>query len=313
MNFVFLMDPLETVIVDKDTSLLLMVGAHRRDHKVFFLPDGGMSLKNGRATFHATELIPQLDEQNPFVEKKLVHLGPDEIDVVFVRSDPPFDDTYLTNTWLLDFLPKRIPIINSPDGLRAANEKIWAAQFTTLVPPTYVGRDKHAMLEFFDEQNDIVAKPTNAFGGQSVFRIKKGDSNVHVILETLTRHGTRDIILQQCVKEFDQGDKRILLLDGEPLGAVLRVHAPGDHRNNLFSGGNPEPTRVTQRDLEIIDTLKPALRRSGLYFVGIDIIGRYLIEVNVTSPTCLQEMNRFYGVHLEEKVIAFAENLVKSA
>lgn len=311
MNFVFLMDPLETVVMEKDTSFILMLGAHRKRHKVYFVTDGDLILQNGRLFFNATSVVPQVNKAMPFVLGKRSLLSDKDVDAVFVRSDPPFDGAYLMNTWLLDRLPKRVAVINSPEGLRTVNEKLWAAQFTDFVPPTLVGRNREQFLTFISDQKHVIAKPTDGFGGQSVFQIKQGDPNTNVILETLTRGFTHDIILQKFIPEAAKGDKRILLLDGEVLGAVMRVHPKNDFRNNLFAGGKAEPATVNRRDEEIIAALKPKLRELGLYFVGIDILGSYLVEVNVTSPTCLQEMNGFTRQRLEDRVISFVEKLVK--
>ncbi|HLD69438.1 MAG TPA: glutathione synthase, partial [Candidatus Omnitrophota bacterium] len=248
---------------------------------------------------------------NPFPQRTPHKLNDKEIDCVFIRSDPPFDSQYLLNTWLLDRLPARIPVINTPSGIRSANEKIWTTQFQGIVPRTLIGRNRQEILDFLLLEKNIVVKPTDGFGGSSVFHIHVLDKNAKVILETMTHHWTKDVVLQQYLQESQEGDKRILLLNGEALGAVLRMHAEDDHRNNFFAGGKPLATDINARDCEIIGLLKPELQKLGLYFVGIDIIGGYLIEVNVTSPTCLQEMNRLYGQKLEEKIIEFAEKLVE--
>ena len=312
MNFVFLMDPLSTVIMEKDTSFNLMLAAYRKGHRVYFLPDGGMTLRDGKIFFHVQEVIPQISSANPFIRKNQVVLNEKNVHAVFVRSDPPFDGQYLLNTWLLDHLPKRIPVINSPSGLRVVNEKIWAAQFTALIPPTLIGRHKQDLVDFIHKHKHVVVKPTDGHGGKAVFQIKAGEPNTNVILETVTENFTRDIVMQKYVAESQKGDKRILLLNGEPLGAVLRLHAQDDHRNNIFAGGKTYSTQITARDKKIISVLKPHVRNRGLYFVGIDILGDYLVEVNVTSPTCLQEMNYLYKQHLENKVIAFVEKLTRS-
>lgn len=309
MNFVFLMDPLETVVQEKDTSFILMLGAHRQGHSVYFLGDGGITLHNGSLHFQTLKVIPEQNQKNPFPQRTPHKLNDPDVDCVFIRNDPPFDSQYLLNTWLLDRLPARIPVINKPSGIRTANEKIWATQFQGIVPRTLIGRNRQELWDFFLSEKDIVAKPTDGFGGSSIFHIHLLDKNAKVILETMTHHWTKDVILQQYIPQAQQGDKRILLLNGEPLGAILRVHAADDHRNNLFAGGKEMATDINHRDREIIRILKPELQKLGLYFVGIDIIGGYLIEVNVTSPTCLQEMNRLYGQKLEEKVIEFAEEL----
>ena len=310
MNFIFLMDPLETVKFEKDTSFILMLGAYKRSHDAFYLSDGGMSLKDGKVFFRVVPVIPQLNPNEPFIQKETVILSQDQVHAVFVRSDPPFDETYLMNTWLLERLPKSIPVINDPAGIRTVNEKIWATQFRPLIPKTILSARKDDLLLFLKKEQDIIVKPTNGFGGSAIFHIRDGDENANVILETVTDRWQKGIILQKYVPEAKQGDKRILLLNGKPLGAVLRVHAKGDHRNNFFAGGKPQPATITANDKKIIRTLCPYLQRLGLYFVGIDIIGKYLIEVNVTSPTCLQEMNRLYGKTLEEQVIRFAEKLI---
>ncbi len=311
MKFLFLMDPLETVHMEKDTTFTFMLEAHKRGHEVYYLPEDGITLQQGHLHFHAVKVKPQVAAHQPFIEERLVNLTDEQIHAVFVRVDPPFDQQYLMNTWLLEFLPKHIPVINGPLGVRTVNEKVWAAQFTNLVPPTVISSNQNKLLEFITQQQDVIAKPTNGHGGKSVFRIGPSDTNTKVILEQLTNNWSTPIVLQRYVHEAKNGDKRILLLNGEPLGTILRVHTRGDHRNNLFAGGKAQPAQMTKRDQEIIATLKPYLLELGLYFVGIDIIGDYLIEVNVTSPTCLQEMNQFYNQHLEEKVIDFVENLIK--
>ncbi len=312
MNFIFLVDPLETVRMEKDTSFILMLGAQRKGHRIFFLPSGGITRRNGASFFHVTKITPRQNKDQPFLKQGSEVLSEGDVDALFIRTDPPFDRNYLLNTWLLDLLPKRIKIINAPSGIRTVNEKVWVSQFTSLIPPTLIGRNTQDMMDFIAKEKEIVAKPTDGHGGKSIFYIKEGDVNINVILEILTQQGMYDIILQKFVPESRNGDKRILLLNGEPLGAVLRVHGQDDHRNNFFSGGKPEKTEITQREYEIINILKPELQRLGLYFVGIDIMGDYLIEVNVTSPTCLQEMNNLYNLQLENKMIEFVEELCKN-
>jgi glutathione synthase len=312
MKFVFLMDPLETVVMEKDTTFILMYGAHNRGHEVYFLGEGEMSLVNGVLNCHAVKVKPQKIAHEPFVIDKPVLLTEKDIGAFFIRTDPPFDGEYLMATWLLDRLAKKIPVVNNPTGIRTVNEKVWATQFSSVIPPTIVSCNKHDLVAFLKTEPDVVAKPTDGFGGQSVFHIHPNQGNTNVILETLTRGWEKEIIVQRYIPGAKDGDKRILLLNGEPLGAVLRQHGDDDHRNNLFAGGKALPAKITPRDLQIVEVLKPELKKLGLYFVGIDIIGDYLIEVNVTSPTCLQEMNQLYDLTLEDKVIEFVEKLVHS-
>lgn len=309
MNFLFLMDPLESVNVSKDTSFIFMVGAARKGHKVFYVPAGGISLDRGRVVFEALPVTPRVDQGDPFERGEWTRLSDGEVDAVFVRSDPPFDQRYLMDTWLLDRLPATVPVVNSPSGIRTVNEKLWATQFTEIVPPTLVTSRRDLCDAFLAEHRKIVAKPTDGHGGQGVFIVERGESNAAVIFETLSDQGRREVILQPYIKEAATGDKRIILLDGEPLGAVLRVHGEGEHRNNFFAGGKPHKAGIAENDLRIIATLRPHLRRLGLHFVGIDVIGDYLIEVNVTSPTCVQEINRLDGVRLEDRVIESVERL----
>jgi glutathione synthase len=305
------MDPLETVIFEKDTTLMIMLAAHARGHEVYYLPEDGISFVEGMVYFHATKVIPQSIAHQPFKEEHAARLSQNDIHAVFIRPDPPVDEQYLMNTWLLDHLPRRVAVINSPSGIRTVNEKVWVSRFKKLTPPTIICANQRDLLDFIGKHKNIIAKPANAFGGASVFHIEKGNTNTKVILETLTEGYNRAIVVQKFIPESKNGDKRILLLDGKILGALLRVHEDGEHRNNLFAGGKPMPATINANDKKIISILKPHLRKLGLYFVGIDILGDYLIEVNVTSPTCLQEINRLYNLRLEEKVIDFVEKLVK--
>jgi glutathione synthase len=310
MNILFLMDPLEAVVAHKDTTLALMVGAHRRGHRTSYLPSGGITLDRGTLSFSVTHVTPSFTSDCPFEILEQEQVADDDVDVIFIRTDPPFDANYLMNTWLLDLLPARVVVINRPSGIRTVNEKIWATRFRDLLPATCVTRQISTMRAFIAEELDVIAKPTNGYGGQSVFHIGAGDQNANVILETLSDNGSREIILQRYVPAAEQGDKRILLLNGEVLGAVLRVHGAHDHRNNFFAGGKPEAVDITTRDRKIVAAVAGPLVETGIYFAGIDVIGEHLIEINVTSPTCLQEMNRLYDESLEDRVIEFAESLV---
>ena len=311
MKFLFLMNPLDQVVIIKDTSFIFMLGAHKRGHDVYYLPLDGITKVNGKLKFAVQKVTPQQVEGSPFIVEDALTLEESDVDAVFIRTDPPFDADYLMKTWLLDSVKDRIFLINDPNGVRTVNEKVWATQFVDLIPPTCVTRSKKEYLSFLDEYEHIVGKPTDGFGGQGVFQIKKGDPNTNVIFETLTDNGARDVILQKYIPEAADGDKRIILLNGELIGAVLRLHGGDDPRNNFFSGGKPVKTEVTDREHEIIATLKPELQKLGLYFVGIDVMGDYLVEVNVTSPTCVQEINRLENVQLEDEVISFVEKQVE--
>jgi len=309
VNILFLMDPLETVSFDKDTSLALMWGAQQRGHHIFYLPNTGLSMTEHGVRFQVSEIEATRNRAHLFREKDRYLFCEDDVDVVFIRTDPPFNEDCLMNTWILNHLPPRIIMINSPAGIRQTNEKLWILQFPDLVPPTLVSQDRSQLLDFLKIHPEAVAKPTDGYGGQMIFRIREGDPNRNVILETVSRKFTRKIILQRYIAQAQDGDKRILLLNGEPLGAVLRQHGPEDHRNNFFAGGSAHEAGISQRDRDIITRIQPYLRNSGLHLVGIDVMGDHLIEVNVTSPTCLQEMNRLYHHELELEIIRYAESL----
>lgn len=313
MKFLFIMNPLDTVVVETDTTLLLMQGAQEAGHEVYYVRENGLSLIDGKVYFQTTKVGVNRGANSPFIIEGEKRLSQDDIHAVFIRPNPPFDTQYLMNTWLLDQLPKKIAVINKANAIRTVNEKIWAAQFHDLVPPTIVSSNKAELLNFIAKHKNIIAKPANGFGGRSVFHIKSGDTNTKVALETLSDTYQEAIILQRYIPEAAQGDKRILLLNGEILGALMRVHSEDDHRNNGFAGGTFQPTIITDRDKAIVRCIGPQLRELGLYFVGIDILGDYLIEVNVTSPTCLPAMNCFYSESLEKKVIGFVEHLITAS
>jgi len=307
MKMLFLMDPLETVDYLKDTTFAFMLGAKARGHECFYLPESGITLDGNTARFDVRPVVPHDDPEHLFDVSPATLMT--DVDAVFIRNNPPFDAQYLMNTWLLEPLSERVAVINSPAGIRGANEKLWAMNFPELMPPTQVTSSLEQFQAFLSENETIVAKPTDGFGGQGVFIIRGEGLNARVIFETLSHNETRHVVLQGMVADAARGDKRILLLNGEILGAVLRVQEGDDHRNNFFAGGKPHPAEVTARDREIVDALKPRLAAMGLYFVGVDILGDFLIEVNVTSPTCLQEINRLTDQRLEDRVIAFAETL----
>jgi len=201
MKFLFLMDPLETVIFEKDTTFMMMLGAHTRGHEVYFLAEDGISLVEGKVYFHVIKVIPQAVAHMPFKEEHSARLSQDDIHAVFIRPDPPVDEQYLLNTLFLDHLPKHIAVINSPSGIRTVNEKVWVSQFKKITPPTIISANKSDLMDFIAKHKNIIAKPTNAFGGQSVFHIKTGCTNTKVILETLTDRYNKAIVVQKYIPE----------------------------------------------------------------------------------------------------------------
>ena len=313
MIFVFLMDILEEVVRIKDTSYLFMLESYKRGYDTYYLRNKGISLLEKGLSFEVKKIKPlPTKEKNPFeILETDITLNQREVDAVFVRTNPPFDQSYLNNTWLLSLLDKRIFCINSPNGLREVNEKIWLNRFDSFSPKTIITQNINYFNSFLAKQKTLIAKPLNGFGGQGVFIIKENDSNKHVIFETLTNNFSQKVVLQEFVKEASKGDKRVLLLNGKILGAVMRVNKGKDHRNNFATGGEPQACEVTQKEKLIIQTLAPKLKQLGLDFVGLDFLGEKLTEVNITSPTCLQEINRLYNKSFEKEVINFVEEKVK--
>lgn len=285
-----------------------MLEAQRRGHSLFILERGDLSLKEGKlmARSRAASVID--DPAKPFTLSAYQKQPADSFDILFIRTDPPFNTDYITDTWLLSQAGKKPLVLNSPHGLRTINEKIWAAQFSDFTPPTLITSQMAEYRDFLKQHQTVVVKPTDGFGGSAVFMVKADDKNAAVVFETLQK-ASGYVIVQGYIPAATEGDKRILLLNGEVLGAVMRHHSGEDHRNNFAAGGKAQKATITATDRAICAALKPHLLQLGIFFAGIDIIGRKLIEVNVTSPTCLREMQRFYTENLAEKVIVAAEAL----
>ena len=310
MKMLFLMDPPETVDIKKDTSFAFMEVCHARGHEVYYLPKGGITLDRGDVLFDVTEVTPQRVPSQPYVSGESTRLSDADADALFIRPDPPFDEEYLVNTWLLDHATERCVVVNNPAGVRTVNEKLWATRFVDFIPRTLITRRQADYAEFLARERQVIVKPTNGHGGKSVFRVQDGDLNANVVFETLSDMGRVEVVVQEYLPAATEGDKRILLLNGELLGAVLRVHGEDDHRNNFFAGGRAVEASITDRERRIIAAVGPELVKLGLWFVGIDIIGDTLVEVNVTSPTGIQEASEFAERNLSEDVVEFVEGLV---
>lgn len=302
MHFAFLIDPPHSLKIAKDTSFALMLESQAQGHAISLLERGDLELEQGRLFCHARRAAVRDTEENPFTLQAKEKKPADDFDILFVRTDPPFNTGYLTDTWLLSHAGKRPLVLNSPQGLRNLNEKIWAAQFTDLTPATLITASKGEFLRFLAKHRRVVMKPTDGYGGSAVFVVMANDKNAAVTFETLQNQSDY-VIVQEYLSAAEEGDKRILLLEGEILGAVLRLHDESDHRNNFAAGGKPFATSITAAERELCERLKPHLLREGIFLAGIDLIGEKLIEVNVTSPTCLREMQAFYAENLAAKII----------
>ena len=307
-HYVFIMDPPSTVLVDADTTFALMLEAQNRGHRVDHCLVKDLYLRDGRVFARTSRAQMQRVAGQPLVLSPATDLCLEDVDVVFVRKDPPFDSQYLYCTLLLEHLEGSTLVLNRPAGLRRANEKLYACRFPQLMPATLVSSDKSRIKSFLREVGGRgVIKPLDGAGGSGVMTLTEGDLNLNAIIEATTREGSRLSMAQAFLPEVTEGDKRILLLDGEPLGAIMRVPQQGDVRSNIHVGGHVEKAEITAADQRIIATLAPALRADGLYFVGLDVIGGRLTEVNVTSPTGIQQMERLDGKNYCSQVIAWAE------
>lgn len=303
-----IMDPIEKIDIDKDTTFVLMLEAEKRGHELYYMELDDLFFRGSTPGGHFRRVhVARATPHYRFGRADAQPLS--GFDVVLMRKDPPFDLKFFFATHLLSLVDeKKSLVMNHPHGLREASEKLYALHFPELTPETLVSSDMARLKEFMAEQGgEMIVKPLDGYGGSGVFYLHRKDRNVNSILETATANGQKMIMAQRYIPEVRKGDKRIIVLDGEPLGAVLRVPREDETRSNIHVGGRCVKTDLTPRDREICRLLKPHLQRLGLYFVGLDVIGNYLTEVNVTSPTGVQEINALNGVRLEVQVVDFIE------
>jgi glutathione synthase len=310
------MDPPERINRYTDTTLVIVEEALARHHEVAVCTPGDLWLEGdalGAAYQHALLPLPGAPEAPGLrVGRHSAALVHERFDLVLMRKDPPFDLPYYFATLMLERLRGRVRVVNDPRGLRDANEKLYALNFPQLIPPTLVARGQAALLDFMHRQGgEMIVKPLDGCGGAGVFHVSASDRNTHSILEASTDFGKKAVMAQRYLPEARQGDKRILLLDGEVLGAVLRVPREDETRGNLHVGGTPQKSELQPREREIVEAVAPRLRADGLWFVGLDVIGGFLTEVNVTSPTGVQEIDRLEGRsgsdRLEARVVDWLE------
>lgn len=287
------MDPIATINYKKDTTLALLWAAQDRGWKLFYMEQSDLVLQDGEPRARMRALRVHRDAQHWYdVSEPQIGLLAD-LDVVLMRKDPPFDNEYIYSTYILEAAEKLgVLIVNQPQSLRDCNEKMFATQFPQCCPPLLVSREKTLLKEFHKIHGDVVFKPLDGMGGSSIFRVRHDDPNLNVILEVLTNHGCNTIMAQQYIPAIVDGDKRILMIDGEPVPYCLaRVPMAGESRGNLAAGGTGRPQPLSERDQWIAAQVGPTLRAKGLLFVGLDVIGDYLTEINVTSPTCAREID----------------------
>ena len=292
------MDPLDSIDVPGDSTLAMLLAAQDRGHDIFYYTPTDLTLRDGRLLARGATLTVRDEPGNHFdlSNHRVVDLS--DLDVVLLRQDPPFDMSYITTTHLLDRIHPKTLVINDPSHVRNAPEKIFVLDFPELMPPTLVTRNLEDVKAFRDEFKDIIVKPLYGNGGAGVFRLQPGDNNLASLIEMFHLAWREPFMVQEYRPEVREGDKRIILVDGEVGGIINRVPAPDEARSNMHVGGRAEAVALTDRDLEICAALAPELRRRGLIFTGIDVIGPYLTEINVTSPTGIREVKKFGGADI---------------
>jgi glutathione synthase len=303
-----IMDPIEKINIDKDTTFVLMLEAEKRGHGIYYMELDDLSIRGAIPEGHFRRVsVARATPHYRFGASASRPLS--WFDVILMRKDPPFDMKFLFATHLLSLVDERkCLVVNHPRGLREANEKLYALNFPDLIPETLVSSDITRLKQFMKDQGgEMIIKPLDGCGGSGVFYLNQKDRNTNALLETATDNGKKPIMAQRYLPEIRKGDKRIIVLNGEPLGAVLRVPRDDENRGNIHVGGRCVKADLTPRDREICRVMAPSLKKLGLYFVGLDVIGSYLTEVNVTSPTGVQEINALNQVQLESEIIDFIE------
>ncbi|WP_319781602.1 glutathione synthase [Oceanisphaera sp. IT1-181] len=294
------MDPIQSINIKKDTSFAMLLEAQRRGYELWYMEMGDLSLRGGDSFGRMAKLTVKEDANQWFTldEPQLLPLS--DLDVILMRKDPPFDTEYIYATYLLERAEEKgTLIVNKPQSLRDANEKLYTAWFSEFTPTTLVTRSAMDIRAFHEEHSDMIIKPLDGMGGASIFRVKQDDPNLGVIIETLTEHGTRYCMVQTYIAAIKQGDKRVLVVDGEVVPYCLaRIPQGGETRGNLAAGGLGVAQPLSDSDRRIAEALGPTLKAKGLIFVGLDIIGDKLTEINVTSPTCVREIEAAFPVNI---------------
>ncbi|HFD88228.1 MAG TPA: glutathione synthase [Gammaproteobacteria bacterium] len=300
-----IMDHISTIKSYKDSTFAMMLAAQNRGWELFHILQSDMAWREGKIIANAQSVSVRDDNSHWYDLEPPCELDMEGLDAVLMRKDPPFDMEYIYTTYLLEALEaSNVLIVNRPRSLRDVNEKFFTTRFPQCAPPQIITRDPERIRQFLSEHKEIVVKPLDGMGGASIFRIDEGDLNTNVILETVLDHGRKTAVAQRFLPEYTQGDKRILLIDGEPVTwALARIPAKGEARANLAAGGSWEGVALTERDHWICSQVAPELKERGLIFVGLDVIGDYLTEINVTSPTCIRELDQLYDLDIGGQLI----------
>ncbi|KAB5620590.1 glutathione synthase [Pseudomonas sp. S44] len=308
------MDPIASISYKKDSSLAMLLAAQERGWSLFYMEQRDLYLGAGQARAQMRPLKVFADPARWFELGDEQDSALSELDVILMRKDPPFDMEFVYSTYLLEQAEREgVLIVNKPQSLRDCNEKLFATQFPQCMAPTLVSRRADILRAFAATHGDVILKPLDGMGGASVFRHRQGDPNLSVILETLTQHGHQQIMAQAYLPQIVDGDKRILMIDGEPVPYCLaRIPASGETRGNLAAGGRGEARPLTERDRWIAAQVGPTLREKGLLFVGLDVIGDSLTEINVTSPTCIREIDAAYNTHIGGQLMDAIDRKLKA-
>jgi glutathione synthase len=303
------MDPIESIHVKKDSTLAMMLEAQQRHWEIYYIQQKNLFVRGSDAYARMQSLKVFDNEAHWFEKGDIQESSLNELDVILMRKDPPFNMEYIYTTYLLELAERQgVLVINSPQGLRDANEKAFITWFPQCIAPTLISQNMHQLKSFLQEHQDVVFKPLDSMGGQSIFKLTAGDMNTQVVLEMLTQNERSFIMAQKFIPEVIQGDKRILIINGEAVPyALARIPAKGEFRGNLAAGGNGVGVKITERDQWICAQLKPILQKKGLLFVGIDVIGDYLTEINVTSPTCIREIDRAFNINIGAEFLTMIE------
>ena len=296
------MDPIGPINIDGDSTFRIMEEAQARGHSLFYYTPDKLVFQEGRVTAKGWPMTVQRVHGDHFRLGDEIEVDLSDFDVLWLRQDPPFDMGYITTTHILDMIHPDTLVVNDPFWVRNYPEKLLVLNFPDLTPPTMIARDLETLKEFRARHGDVILKPLYGNGGAGVFKLSQGDSNLASLHEMFAGINREPLIMQKFLPDVSKGDKRVILVDGEPVGAINRVPAAGETRSNMHVGGRPEKVDLTERDLEICAAIGPLLREKGQVFVGIDVIGDWLTEINVTSPTGLQELERFEGTNVTAKI-----------
>jgi len=309
----FIIDPIEMINTKKDSSFAMMLAAQKRGWSLFYMQQGDLYIRDG-VVYARMQSVQVIDRSQDFYRLgESIEQPLHQLDVALMRKDPPFDMEYIYSTYLLEMSAKQgLLVVNRADSIRSANEKLFATEFPQFCPETLVSRDMQRIKVFLKELGHIVVKPLDGMGGAMIFQIKQGDTNTNVILEAITDNGQRTIMAQRFLPEYKQGDKRILIVNGEAFPyALARIPAKGEGRANLAAGAEGVGVALTEREWEICHALAPRLKALGLLFVGLDVIGDYITEINVTSPTCIRELDRLYGADIAGQLMDVIEQALE--